>query len=99
MNDTTPYPDPHMAKVLAENPELGTREFWYPEYDDARRQHRLAVAVRDSMPIGSSERRAAESQVVAALVDWTRAETDSCQAGTPGCCINHMIAEHNCETW
>lgn len=29
-----------------------------------------------------------------------RAETDPCQAGTVGCCVDHpLLLDHPCETW
>lgn len=31
-------------------------------------------------------------------VAWDRAETDSCERGTPGCCIRHTD-DTDCETW
>lgn len=31
-------------------------------------------------------------------VAWDRAETDSCERGTPGCCIRHTT-DTECETW
>lgn len=36
-----------------------------------------------------------------AMVDWDRKETDPCQRGTVGCCINHdkAVGDTDCETW
>jgi hypothetical protein len=31
-------------------------------------------------------------------VAWDRAETDSCERGTPGCCIRHT-RDSECSTW
>ena len=28
-----------------------------------------------------------------------REETEPCEAGTPGCCINHNIDHGSCEGW
>lgn len=29
-----------------------------------------------------------------------RDESDACEAGTPGCCVDHTLSvAHNCETW
>ena len=33
------------------------------------------------------------------VVDWDRPETEACQAGTPGCCINHNEDDGGCECW
>lgn len=33
------------------------------------------------------------------IVAESRSEEDSCQAGTPGCCVDHNACEHRCETW
>jgi hypothetical protein len=33
------------------------------------------------------------------VVAWSRAETDPCQAGTVGCCIDHELDQGDCETW
>lgn len=30
---------------------------------------------------------------------WWRKETEPCQAGTPGCCINHSPKHDSCEPW
>lgn len=32
-------------------------------------------------------------------IDWMRAETDACQAGTTGCCIDHGADHGSCESW
>lgn len=32
-------------------------------------------------------------------IDHDRAETDTCQAGTPGCCIDHRADTGSCEGW
>lgn len=32
------------------------------------------------------------------LVAWDREETDSCERGTPGCCIHHT-RDSDCQTW
>lgn len=32
-------------------------------------------------------------------VAWDRVETDACQCGTIGCCVDHTACEHDCETW
>ena len=33
------------------------------------------------------------------VVAWDRTEADACQAGTPGCCVDHAACPHGCETW
>jgi hypothetical protein len=33
------------------------------------------------------------------LVADTRPEEEPCQAGTPGCCIDHTFDDGSCETW
>lgn len=40
------------------------------------------------------------------IIDNTRDASDSCQAGTPGCCIDHSaelrrsaVDQSDCETW
>jgi hypothetical protein len=32
-------------------------------------------------------------------IAYDREESDSCQAGTIGCCIDHDGVKHSCETW
>ena len=34
-------------------------------------------------------------------VAWSRAENETCEAGTPGCCIDHALepTPGSCETW
>lgn len=32
-------------------------------------------------------------------VDWDREEHESCQANTPGCCIDHNRDHGSCECW
>lgn len=32
-------------------------------------------------------------------IDINRAEDESCQASTPGCCIDHSSDHGPCETW
>ena len=34
------------------------------------------------------------------MIAWGREETDPCEAGTPGCSIDHSVDEYDgCETW
>lgn len=34
------------------------------------------------------------------VIDWDRDESEPCQAGTPGCCIDHDSDKGGgCETW
>lgn len=35
----------------------------------------------------------------ARMIDGSRAETDPCQAGTVGCCIDHGEDRGGCQTW
>lgn len=35
----------------------------------------------------------------AVVVAEDRPEHESCEAGTPGCCVLHARCEHGCETW
>lgn len=39
------------------------------------------------------------TECVARVVAWDREESDTCQAGTPGCCINHNADHGSCEGW
>jgi hypothetical protein len=33
-------------------------------------------------------------------IAWDREETEPCEAGTPGCCIDHMQDKgEGCDTW
>ena len=33
-------------------------------------------------------------------IAWDRSESDPCQAGTPGCAIDHQPgSDHSCEGW
>lgn len=33
-------------------------------------------------------------------VAWERPETEPCQKGTPGCCVDHPVGpETDCATW
>jgi hypothetical protein len=32
-------------------------------------------------------------------IAWDRRETDPCQAGTVGCCVNHRSIDDTCEAW
>lgn len=39
-------------------------------------------------------------QAAARVIAWDRDEADPCQAGTPGCAIDHSADEGDgCETW
>lgn len=63
------------------------REFEQPDH------HTSARCVQGQEPIRNTER-------TRRTVAWSRAEDDSCQRGTPGCCIDHNH-DHidTCETW
>jgi hypothetical protein len=48
----------------------------------------------------------ADAPPAARIIAADRAETDECQAGTPGCCIDHSaelrrsaVEQSPCETW
>jgi hypothetical protein len=46
-------------------------------------------------PVGVRPER---DEVTGELIAWDRAETDSCERGTPGCAIHHS-GDSDCQTW
>jgi hypothetical protein len=32
-------------------------------------------------------------------IAWSRKEIEPCEAGTPGCCIDHRLDNGGCTTW
>ena len=56
------------------------------------------VACEEVMLRGSAARAKHQAALVDFIVATDRAEDEACQAGTPGCCVDHKGGE-NCETW
>jgi hypothetical protein len=63
-------------------------------YTDAECPHPAALLAEVDQAIGQAE--AAVGQL--AEVAWDRAETDSCERGTPGCSIRHT-RDSECQPW
>jgi hypothetical protein len=60
-----------------------------------------AIKIRDERGIVRREPGLGEYLLVedGREVAWDRDETDSCEAGTPGCSIRHRRSGEACETW
>ena len=54
------------------------------------------AVVRSTYPGDWADREATTPQ---RAVAWDRPEGDPCQAGTPGCAIDHAADRGGCETW
>lgn len=43
--------------------------------------------------------REMEERMQGFAIAWDRDEHDPCEAGTPGCSVDHTRCQHDCETW